>query len=303
MELGQLRALREVQRRGSIAAAAAALHVTPSSVSQQLSALARASGTALTYKDGRRTALTPAGKALALAATNVEVALAQAEAAVSSFAKNADQTVSVAAFNSAGLAFFAPLAQQLERQGGPTVNFADKDVAQGAFAALTADFDVVIAHRLPNSAPWPLTVAVTSLSFEPLDVAVGIGHRLAGREYLGPEDLRNEHWISVQSGFALAGGIELIGTLAGEEAAIDHTINEFFVAASLVEAGGCISLMPRYTFNQRQFPGLTLLPLSQPLLGRHIDILTRPEALEREAVRAVIMGLQEIMASLRVSKP
>jgi DNA-binding transcriptional LysR family regulator len=127
MEMGRLRALREVQARGSIAAAAAALHVTASSVSQQLAALQRKTGTALTYKEGRRTALTPAGLALCRAAADVEVALARADTAVERFSADA----------------------------GPRLALSDGDVAQQDFAALAADHDLVIAHRLANSPAWP----------------------------------------------------------------------------------------------------------------------------------------------------
>ncbi|MCU1405672.1 MAG: LysR family transcriptional regulator, partial [Glaciihabitans sp.] len=109
MELGQLRALRELGDRGSITAVAAAMHVTPSSVSQQISALQRQSPAPLTFKDGRRTALTDAGRALAAAAIDVEVALERAAQAVSHFQGDTAGTVSVAAFHSAGLAVFGPL--------------------------------------------------------------------------------------------------------------------------------------------------------------------------------------------------
>jgi DNA-binding transcriptional LysR family regulator len=85
MELGQLRALRELSERGSIAAVAAAMRVTPSSVSQQLSALQRQSAVPLTFRLGRRTALTDAGRALAAAAVDVEVALERAHQAVVDF--------------------------------------------------------------------------------------------------------------------------------------------------------------------------------------------------------------------------
>ena len=85
MELGQLRALRELGDRGSIAAVAAAMRVSASSVSQQITALQRHSSAPLTYKDGRRTALTEAGRALAAAAIDVEVALERAEQAVARF--------------------------------------------------------------------------------------------------------------------------------------------------------------------------------------------------------------------------
>ncbi|MCQ9163770.1 LysR family transcriptional regulator [Arthrobacter sp. STN4] len=298
MEIGQLRALREVQARGSIAAAAQALHVTPSSVSQQLSALQRKAGTALTFKQGRRTALTPAGLALCRAAADVEVALARAETAVQRFADDAGAPVSVAAFHSAGLALFRTLEQAVAESGGPRLALSDEDVAQQDFATLTADYDVVVAHRLANSPGWPATVHATALAFEPLDVAVGAGHRLARRKSLVPADLRGEQWISVHRGFPLEGAIELIGTLAGEEAAIAHRINEFFVAASVVERGSCISLMPRYTVNRMHFPQLVLVPLRTPRLGRHIDLLARPEAMERTGVQHVIRALHTVMAGL-----
>ncbi|WP_104090848.1 LysR family transcriptional regulator [Arthrobacter sp. GMC3] len=298
MELGQLRALREVQARGSIAAAALALHVTASSVSQQLSVLQRTAGTALTYKQGRRTALTPAGLALCHAAAEVEVALARADAAVGAFRSDPAEPVSVAAFHSAGLALFGPLEQRLMDSAGPSLNLADQDVAQQDFPALTADYDVVIAHRLPNSAGWPGTVAVTPLAFEPLDVAVGAKHRLAGHATLVPADLRGERWVSVRQGFPLEGAIEMIGTLAGEEAVVAHRINEFFVAAAVVERGAAVALMPRYLVNREHFPQLVLVPLQEPRLGRRVDILTRPEALERAAVQQVITALKSLMAGL-----
>ncbi|WP_449374272.1 LysR family transcriptional regulator [Arthrobacter psychrolactophilus] len=97
--------------RGSIAAAAEAMEVTPSSVSQQLAALQRKAGTALTYKLGRRTVLTAAGLALRAATVEVEIALARVDSAVESFKDNATVPVSVAAFHSAGLAFFGPWSE------------------------------------------------------------------------------------------------------------------------------------------------------------------------------------------------
>lgn len=288
-----------MQARGSIAAAAAALHVTASSVSQQLSALQRKAGTALTYKQGRRTALTPAGVALCAAAAEVEAALARADAAVAAFTADAGPPVTIAAFHSAGLALFAPLEQSMIAAGGPDVRFHDHDVSQQDFPALTADYDLVLAHRLPNSPPWPAHVSSTDLAFEPLDVAVGAGHPLAALASLRPADLRGASWVSVRNGFPLEGAIEMIGTLAGEEVTVAHRINEFFVAASVVEQGRCVSLMPRYTLQREHFPRLVLIPLAEPALGRRIDILARPEALERPPIQQVVAGLQAIMAALK----
>ncbi|GAB3043348.1 LysR family transcriptional regulator [Parafrigoribacterium mesophilum] len=296
MELGQLRALRELGERGSIAAVAAAMHVTPSSVSQQLSALQRKLPVPLTFKDGRRTALTDAGRALALSAVEVEVALARAEQAVARFQSETVGTVSVAAFHSAGLALFGPMLAASGHFGRPLISVSDFDVAQEDFPALTADHDLVIAHRLVGSAPWPASVRAEPLLVEPLDLAVRRDHRLAAKPSIEPEDLRGEAWVAVHEGFPLERAVSLIASIGGAEAYLRHRINEFFVAATVVAATDCVALMPRYTTDLRNNPDVVLRPLSRPAIGRHIDCLSRPETLERDNVQSVLAQLRAITA-------
>ncbi|MCI4658030.1 LysR family transcriptional regulator [Cryobacterium zhongshanensis] len=298
MELGQLRALRELGDRGSIAAVAAALHVTPSSVSQQISALQRQSPAPLTFRDGRRTALTDAGRALALAAIDVEVALERAAQAVARFQGDHLGTVSVTAFHSVGLAVFGPLIAACRRPELPGVLLSDFDVAQEDFPLLTTDHDLVLAHRLAGSSAWPRSVRVEPLLYEPLDIAVRRDHGLASKAAIEPADLRDEDWVAVHDGFPLTQALALIAGIGGNEARIPHRINEFSVAASVVEASGCVALMPRYTTDLRDHPELVLRPLAYPGLGRHIDCLARPETLERANAQAVLAQVRAIAATL-----
>ncbi|WBM79267.1 LysR family transcriptional regulator [Cryobacterium breve] len=298
MELGQLRALRELGDRGSIAAVAAALHVTPSSVSQQISALQRQSPAPLTFRDGRRTALTDAGRALALAAIDVEVALERAAQAVARFQGDHRGTVSVTAFHSVGLAVFGPLIAACVRPDLPGVRLSDFDVAQEDFPLLTTDHDLVLAHRLVGSPSWPESVRVEHLLYEPLDIAVRHDHRLASKAAIEPADLQGEEWVAVHDGFPLTQALALIAGIGGDEARILHRINEFSVAASVVEASGCVALMPRYTTDLREHPELVLRPLSHPGLGRHIDCLARPETLERTNAQAVLAQIKAIAETL-----
>jgi DNA-binding transcriptional LysR family regulator len=298
MELGQLRALRELGDRGSIAAVATALRVTPSSISQQISALQRHSAAPLTYKDGRRTALTDAGRALAAAAIDVEVALERAGQAVARFQGEASGTVSVAAFHSAGLAVFGPLISALSGPDQPRVTVSDFDVAQDDFPTLTANHDLVLAHRLIGSPTWPASVRVEPLLFEPLDIAVRRDHSLAAKASLEPADLRDEEWVAVHEGFPLEQAITVIAGIGGSDARIPHRINEFLVAAAVVSASGCIALMPRYTTDLRDHPELVLRPLSSPGLGRYIDCLARPETLERANVQTVLAEVRAIAEGL-----
>ena len=142
MDPTRLRLLRELGDRGSVAAVAAALHVSASAVSQQLSALQAGIPVPLTVKRGRRLVLTEAGEALAVAAARVDEALAQARDAVGSFLEHDERTVTVSAFHSAGLALFGPLLTELGT--GPRVSLADADVAQDTFAGLAADRKSVV---------------------------------------------------------------------------------------------------------------------------------------------------------------
>jgi DNA-binding transcriptional LysR family regulator len=297
MELGQLRALRELGERGSIAAVAAAMHVSPSSISQQISALQRSSPAPLTFRDGRRTSLTDAGRVLAAAAVDIEVALERAEQAVARFHDEPAGPVSVAAFHSAGLAVFGALVAAAG-PGRPEVRLSDLDVAQDDFPALTTQHDLVLAHRLVGSPRWPSSVRVRPLLFEPLDIALRHDHPLAAEPTIDPAALRDEEWVAVQEGFPLEHAVTVVAGVGGGEPRIRHRINEFVVAASVVAASGCIALMPRFTIDLRAHPELVLRPLTHPSLGRHIDCLARPETLERAAVKTVLGQIAGIMTGL-----
>lgn len=298
MEVAQLRALRELRDRGSIAAVARAFHVTPSAVSQQLAALQRSVGVPLTRRDGRRTVLTGAGAALADAAVDVEAALAAARDAVSSYLAEASATVSVSAFSSAALAFFPGLLAA-DVPGHPRVELHDNDVEEGGYPPLAADLDLVIAHRLGDGPPWPRQVVATPLLTEPLDLAFRAGHPLDTPGPLAAADLRGARWIAVHEDFPLADAVRVIGAAAGAEPVVAHRVNEFALAGALLSGSDLVALLPRHTSAAYRSPGLRLRPLPRPLsITRHVDVLARPEALRRTAVRAVLRTLHGLASDL-----
>ncbi|MFD3406485.1 LysR substrate-binding domain-containing protein [Kribbella sp. NPDC058693] len=294
MDERQLRVLREVGELGSVTAAADALLVTPSAISQQLRLLQRSIPVPLTERDGRRVVLTAAGRALAGAAADVGSALARARQVVDDFAEQPDAVVSVAAFHSAAAAFFPAL---LLAGDGPRVSLHDEDVPQDEFPPLTREYDVVLAHRLDHAAPWPRTVAVTPLLHEPLDVAVPVDHPLASKRSLSPRDVAGEPWITVHDGFPLMATIEAIGAAANQRLDLVHRVNEFTVVAELVAAGAGLALIPRWT--ARPHPGIALRPMRGVHTRRHIDALHRPERTARRAVRTTLANLETAAATIR----
>lgn len=294
MELAHLRGLRELRDRGSIAAVAAALGVTPSSVSQQLTALQRSAGVPLTRMDGRRRVLTDAGLALAAATVDIETAYARAESALADF-RTDTSTVTVSAFHSAAIALFPGLLAS-----GHPVEVADEDVATEAFATLTMRYDLVVAHRMAGSPPWPSTVAAVPLLTEPLDLAFRAGHRLDGLARVRPADLVDESWIVVHEGFPLDDAVRRVAGAAGHDPRIVHRVNDFQVVTALLRVTDHVALMPRWTSRVTAGADLRLAPIMGDFgLVRRIDALARPEALARTGVRAVLDELRRAARALR----
>jgi DNA-binding transcriptional LysR family regulator len=299
MDERQLRILRELGELGSVTAVAEALLVTPSAISQQLRLLQRAIPVPLTERQGRRLVLTDAGQTLAGAAIEVESALERARHSVEEFLNRPDGEVSVAAFHSAGAAFFPLLLRALDGPDNPVLALGDEDVTQSDFPRLTREYDLVLAHRLDHAPPWPATVMATTLLREPLDVAMPAGHPLAAAHRVTPRDVADQPWITVHDGFPVMATIEAIGAAAGRRLHLAHRINEFAVAAEAVAAGGGLALMPRWT--TRPHPDLVLKPLSGVQARRHIDALHRPERTARAAVRRVLIELRQAAGTIRNS--
>ncbi|MFJ4175943.1 LysR family transcriptional regulator [Microbacterium sp. NPDC089696] len=302
MEIHQLQILRELGALGSMAAVAEALNVTPSAVSQHLAALQRGFRTPLTRKDGRRLALTSAGEALAAAGAEAIDAIAAARNAVDDFEGDAAGVVTVSGFHSVGQALFGELVRELSDTGdeAPTVQLTDEDVAQSEFPALTARYDLVLAHRMEHSAPWP-TQGVRSLTLakEPLDVAVARSHPLAARSRVTPADVVAGPWVTSRAGYSPDDVLGAVAAVAGRPVEIRHRINDYGAVAAVVAAGGVIGMLPRYTSRTVDDREIVRLPLRGVSTHRVIDVLARPENLRRRSVRLVVDALGRVMARLK----
>lgn len=289
MDVRQLEALQAVRAQGGVTAAATVLHLTPSAVSQQLAALQRDAGVPLTQRVGRGLRLTPAGEALADAAVDVAVAVERARAACASFLGRPQGTVRVSAFQSGAELLLPGLLTRVRALGGIDLQYAEEDRAQAEFVALTDRLDIVVAHRPDGGPAWGgpgLPVRVVPLLREPLDVAVPIGHGLADRDRVTPDDLADQDWIMVREGFPIASVLQAVVARSGREPRIAQRVNDFHLITALVAAGHGVSLLPRFTAGSH--PGVRLVPLTGVAAGRRIDALLRPDRAERLVVRRVL---------------
>ncbi|MFF5031417.1 LysR family transcriptional regulator [Nocardia salmonicida] len=281
----RLRILRELADRGTVAAVAEVLSMTPSAVSQQLKVLAREAGVALLEPDGRRVRLTDAGQALVLRADDVLAAMERATAEMAHYRGSPRGQVRVASFPSGAALLLPPVLATLAASGVELVA-GDEDLPPSEASKLLADYDIVLTHRderAPSlSAP---RLAARVLMREPIDVVVAPDHPLAGRSSVRPEELADETWVSVRGGFPVDDVLESIATVTGVRPRIAQRLNEFRVIETLVASGYGVALMPRYAVAH---PDLSVLPLAGVRAARVYEIITRPQAHRSPAIATVL---------------
>ncbi|WP_020664130.1 LysR family transcriptional regulator [Amycolatopsis benzoatilytica] len=299
MDLGRLRTLREFADRGSVTAAALALHCTPSAISQQLRALQAEVGIALTEPAGRGLRLTDAGRALVARADEVLAALDRAESELDTYRSAPRGRVRIAIFQSAGLMLLPGLLRRIERHEHLEIDVRDVDMVPSQVPGLVADYDVVVAHRDEHAAEFDSErLDVVPLLREPLDVALPVGHRLARHRRVGLTDLADERWISVDHGFPVDDVLRSLTVRTGVRPQIVQRINDFRITERLVAAGHGIALMPRYTMDTRRGSGLVGRPLAGIRAARLIEVVCRTGAADRPAVATVIDEMHAEVAEL-----
>ncbi len=173
----RLELLLELSRLGSMREVGEAMHVTTSTVSQQIAALAREAGTPLTEPDGRRVRLTPAGRRLAGHAVTVLAAIEAARRDLDPAAPPAG-TVRVAAFATAVRQMLLPVARLLAgRQPEVRLHIHEHEPAE-ALGLLAADeVDLALTYDY-NLAPARFGRGLHS---RPLAAPVEPGHAVCSR--------------------------------------------------------------------------------------------------------------------------
>lgn len=289
MDIGRLRALREFADRGSLTAAAGALHCTTSAVSQQLRALQAEAGVPLTEPDGRGLRLTDAGRALVVRADEVLAALERAQSELDTYRSAPRGRVRVAIFPSAALLLLPGFLHRVAGQDSLTVEVRDVDMIPPQVPGLLADFDVVVTHRDEHAESYASDrLAVVPLFREPLDVALPPGHRLAGRRKVDLTELAGERWLGVDVGFPVDDVLRSLTVRTGVRPEVVQRINDFRIIEALVASGHGVALLPRYTVDTRNGRRLLRKPIAGIRAARLVEAVLRAGGPTRPAVAKVV---------------
>jgi DNA-binding transcriptional LysR family regulator len=226
----RLQLLREVFLRGTIKAAAEAMSVTPSAVSQQLAILEREAGVELLERDGRQVRLTEAALRLVRHADTITGAIAAAEADVATLQSVVTGTLRVAAFPTAARAVMPQVMTALSRQH-PELRVTLRDLeADESIAALMLDeIDVAIVDDYGDGSRAPSQdLEVCEFMRDPIYLATaGTGTGPGGGAAVGG--------AATGGGAAVAGGAAAVAGSAPTAAAVPAP-----VPGGVAVAGGAI---------------------------------------------------------------
>ncbi len=223
----------------------------------------------------------------------IATALAEAEAAWQRYQGDVAGTVRLALFFSAAELLLPGLLDRLRAHPAIALETFDEDVSQDDFAGLTADYDIVVAHRSDDVQPARSAgLTVVTLMREPLDVALPLDHPLAEQGWVRPSDVIGEDWIAPPPDFPIDRVLSAIGARAGAPVRVVRRTTHLPLTERLVARGHGIALLPRHTSAERAAGRFALVPLRDLRAGRFVEALMRPDRAARRAVQVVVEALQ-----------
>lgn len=248
VDLRRLHVLRMVEAHGTVTAAAAALHLTPSAVSHQLRQLSRHVGTPLVEREGRGIRLTAAGRRLVGHADDL---LAGWERVTADMRALAGGDVGHLRFCGTGTAIAALLAPAVSRLRASTpgveVSVTELDADDSPELLVRGSVDIAVttppgdAERLPAA-----RYHRTTLFSEPFDLLVSVNHPLAGQSTVPLGAVAEEPWVLAAPGtWDCRHLLTAACATAGFEPRIVHEASSPLAVTALASAGLGVSLVPR----------------------------------------------------------
>src|SRR5690606_22396891 len=261
LDVRRLTLLRELALRGTIAAVAAALHQTPSAVSQQLTQLEREAGVPLLRKAGRRLQLTPPAEILVRRTEEVLTTLEAADTELAASLTQATGVIRVAIFQSVALALLPAALDVLEREHPSlTVVVTQREPETALHETFARDFDLVIAEEYPDHAAPQLT----GLDRMPLTTdAIRLAVPPAGTGRFAIHDIRDARdapWVMEPYGAASRHWAEQACRRAGFEPQVRFETADLQAHVRLIQTGHAVALLPDLIW-QGARPSVDLVPL------------------------------------------
>src|SRR6201987_1328209 len=246
LNVGRLRVLTEVVRRGSFSGAAEALSYTQSAVSQAVARLEAETGATLIVRDRAGVRPTAAGASLGEHAEPIFARIEAAETELAAVLGVRAGRLRMASFPSAG-ATLMPLAIARFRERHPDVALAlaEGEPEEIAPRLRAGEFDLALLFEFPGERERHGARLRTQLLLEdPMLIALPAEHALAGKRAPALADLRDEDWVQTSAPSPCAGFVVRSCLAAGFEPKVTFESDDYETVQGLVAAGVGGGLIP-----------------------------------------------------------
>lgn len=296
----KLRVLQLVAHHGTVTAAAAALHYTPSAVSHQLRQLATELDVELMTQSGRGIRLTAAA---ATVLRHTELLQAQAERARAELAAATEETggsFTLCGFSTAATHLLPPAAAALrEHHLNLTVRVIEAEPTRCFDLLLAGDADLALLIATAETPPASDTrFDQHPLLDDPLDLVVPNDHPLTSRRTVTLADAADEPWIVGRPGSTYHHLVLTACMAAGFTPNIAHYADEWDTGTALVAHGFGIILVPRLARLHEHWP-VARIPLhGEPAPTRRILAATRLGSRDHPVVTTALTSITTTAGSL-----
>ncbi|WP_336660243.1 LysR family transcriptional regulator [Leucobacter sp. USHLN153] len=267
--------LLQIARSGGVLAAAEALNLTPSAVSQQLARLEDEVGVPLVIRNPRGVTMTAAGRELVELAESVEREVNEAALRVGAASELPSGSVRLGSFHSFMSGVLAPAlpAWRTELAGVQlAVLEADRDALLRGLR--TASLDLVVIERDESVPPPPLGPGVREVTLleDPWVLVTPAGTQ-ATMGLVEVERLRLP-WLEVDVGSGAHHAAQRVRASAPASFTTPHRYASHQFALALVAAGEGVTVLPQLSLRELSLDGVETHEL--PGLGvRHITLRYR----------------------------
>ncbi|WP_336209736.1 LysR family transcriptional regulator [Nonomuraea sp. LPB2021202275-12-8] len=297
LDLNRLKALHAVHVYGSVGAAAEALMVTPSAVSQQIAKLERETGARLVERNGRGVRLTDAAGLLAEHAERILALVETAEADFEALRGEVLGRLQVGAFPTAARGLMpTALAELKQRHPDLWIQLYEREPERVMREVARGELDLVLVQDwLNRPMAMPEGLSRKTLLDDIADVAVPVDHPLASMKEIELSSMTGARWISSSPGTICHDWLVFTLRSAELEPEIASMADEYPTQLALVAAGLGCAIVPR--LGRDPVPdGVRLVPL-RPRQTRRIYALWRTDAARRPAIRATVEALVRASSS------
>ena len=295
LDVKRLRILREVAQQGSFSAAADALYLSQSAVSQQIATLEREVGMQLLDRTREGPKLTDAGKVLVTHAEAAITRLEEAERELAAIAGLEGGELRLASFPSASATLLTEgVSLFLDRHPKVNLDIAEAEPEESLPWLRGGDLDLALSFDYPSvPSGEDRDLDRTLLLTESMHLALPKSHPLAKRRVVPLAELSEERWL-LSARSSNCGEVVLRACRdAGFEPRVGFESDDYHVMQGFIAAGLGFSLLPDLALGTLR-ADLVVRATDPPAPKRRVWAVTRAEGARSVATDAMVSVLVEV---------